>query len=213
MLRPTLVLALPLALALTTTACDDAFARAELEAARVELEAATRALRDAEERLAQATSELTAAREELAARARTPDPASLRRLGVVDDETEASTEDLAEAAAAAIQCPEVGRCTITRAFLSEAIANPAGLARQARVVPALRDGETYGFKLYGIRRGSLPKLLGLKNGDALTTVNGRSLASMDDAMTAYAELRDETELNLTVERKAELFALKITITD
>jgi general secretion pathway protein C len=211
----TLALALPFAL-VAATACDTG-ADNELAAARAELKAATEALRNAEERLTRATEELEAAREEFAANKRElPDPASLRPLprSADDiDESRTAAEDLSAAAAEAIKCPETGGCTVPRAFVNELMANPAGLARQARIVPAVKDGETVGFKLYGIRHDSMPKLFGLKNGDMITAVNEYALVSMDDALTAYTKLRDASELNLAIERKGAPFALKITITE
>jgi hypothetical protein len=45
-----------------------------------------------------------------------------------------------------------------------------------RMIPMLRDGVVEGYKLYGIRGGSVPKLAGFRNGDLVTAINGRSLA-------------------------------------
>ncbi|MGB1015100.1 MAG: type II secretion system protein GspC, partial [Nannocystaceae bacterium] len=72
----------------------------------------------------------------------------------------------------AINCDESGnQCTVERAFVEKLLKNPMALAKQARVIPSIKDGENRGFKFYGIRKGSLPRLLNLKNGDLLTSVN------------------------------------------
>ena len=55
-------------------------------------------------------------------------------------------------------------------------------ARSARVVPVFRDGEADGFKLYGIRSDSLFRTLGLRNGDHVRMINGRTLDSLDTVM-------------------------------
>ena len=111
----------------------------------------------------------------------------------------------------ALYCPEPERCSIPRAVIDEMLANPADFAKQARIIPSLRDGVARGFKLYGIRPDSLPKNLGFKNGDMVTSVNGLPLTGMDQAMTAYTQLRRVDKFVLELERKGELLRKEITI--
>ncbi len=111
----------------------------------------------------------------------------------------------------AIKCESEHVCTIERGWLEGILANPASLAKQARVMPSVKDGETRGFKFYGIRPGSLPKLLNLKNGDLVTSINGMELKSMDAAMALYTKLRRASNLSITVERKGETINKEITI--
>jgi general secretion pathway protein C len=111
----------------------------------------------------------------------------------------------------AIDCPSENQCTIERAFIEQLLANPAALTKQARVVPSMREGQTRGFKFYGIRNGSLPKMLGLKNGDLLTAVNGDDLDSMDKAMALYTKLRRASNLSVTIDRRGEVITKEITI--
>lgn len=115
-------------------------------------------------------------------------------------------------AAESISCDgEFNSCTVERAFVEKLLANPAQLAKQARIVPAVRDGETKGYKFYGIRPGSLPKLLGIKNGDLLTSVNGHQLESLDQAMDLYNKLRRASHLSVTIERKGQVVQKEIDI--
>jgi general secretion pathway protein C len=102
-------------------------------------------------------------------------------------------------------------CTIDKAFVEKLLANPAQLTRQARIVPAVRDGETKGYKFYGIRPGSLPKLLGMNNGDLLTSVNGHQLESLDQAMDLYNKLRRASHLSITIERQGETIQQEVDI--
>jgi general secretion pathway protein C len=111
----------------------------------------------------------------------------------------------------AINCPSEGLCVVERAFVEKLMANPALLAKQARVVPSVKDGETVGFKFYGIRRGSLPRLLGLRNGDLLTQVNGEDLTSMDKAMELYTKLRRASNLSITLQRKGKTISKEVQI--
>ncbi|MEM7158307.1 MAG: hypothetical protein AAF799_36040 [Myxococcota bacterium] len=127
------------------------------------------------------------------------------------------TDDTSELMAEGIRCEPMRDdqqpCSIDRALLDELLANPARLSKQARVVPRMRDGESDGFKLYGIRPGSLPKQLGLKNGDTVRMVNGRALLSIDDAMDAYMKLRKSKKLEFEIERKGKVFDLVIDIVE
>lgn len=110
----------------------------------------------------------------------------------------------------AIECKK-DHCTVEREFVDRLIQKPALLAKQARIVPAVRDGETRGFKFYGIRPGSLPKLLGVKNGDLLMAVNGIDLDSMDRAMSLYTKLRRANHLSVRIQRKGKIVTKEIQI--
>jgi general secretion pathway protein C len=102
-------------------------------------------------------------------------------------------------------------CTVDRKFVEALLANPRMLARQARLLPSVKDGETHGFRLSRVRRGTLPRLLGLKSGDTLLAVNGTNLDSMDQAISLYAKLRRASDLSLTVERKGKVFQKQLSI--
>jgi general secretion pathway protein C len=127
------------------------------------------------------------------------------------DEDAPKPAGMIEGAENAIKCESENSCTIERAWLEGVLSNPASLAKQARVMPSVKDGETRGFKFYGIRPGSLPKLLNIKNGDLITAVNGTELKSMDGAMSLYAKLRRANNLSVTIERKGESITKEITI--
>jgi type II secretion system protein C len=130
-----------------------------------------------------------------------------------DEKEEAKPEDdrSIPGAEEAINCPTEDTCTVERAFVEKLMANPALLAKQARIVPKQKDDEILGYKLYGIRRGSLPKLLGMKNGDMLTAVNGEELKSMDKAMGLYTKLRRASNLSVSIERKGKIITKEIQI--
>lgn len=117
-----------------------------------------------------------------------------------------------EGAEEAISCDDnFASCVVDKKFVEKLLANPAKLTRQARIVPAVRDGETKGYKFYGIRSGSLPKLLGMKNGDLLTSVNGHQLESLDQAMGLYTKLRRASHLSVTIERGGKAIQKEIEI--
>lgn len=109
-----------------------------------------------------------------------------------------------------IKC-ENDKCTVSAKAFEAVLAEPASMMRQARVVPAVRDGETQGFKFYGIRPGSVLKALGVKNGDMLIAVNGESMNSMDQAMAAYGKVKDAKELKLDMQRKGQPMTLVVVL--
>jgi general secretion pathway protein C len=116
-----------------------------------------------------------------------------------------------EGAREAIECDGKKTCTIDRAFVEKLMASPALLARQARLRPSRKDGVAQGFKIYGVMRGTLPKLLGLRSGDLLTSVNGSPLNSMDSAMRMYQQFRTASDLSLVIQRKGKEMELDYLI--
>lgn len=74
------------------------------------------------------------------------------------------------------------------------------LFRSARVVPAFRNGERTGLKLFAIRPGSVLANMGFKNGDELRSINGEALTSPEDA---FARLKKEHRFVIQLERHGE----------
>ena len=115
-----------------------------------------------------------------------------------------------EGAEAAVNC-DGDTCTVDRAFVDKILSNPSLLAKQARVVPSRRGNEVKGFKFYGIRPGSLPKLFGMSNGDMVTSINGSPLTSIDEAMGLYTKLRRASNLTVVLDRKGKSITKDISI--
>lgn len=106
-----------------------------------------------------------------------------------------------ETLAAFVRCETESRCKVEKAWFEAMMVNPAALAKQARLVPKLEGEKTLGIKLYGIRRGSLPKALELKNGDLVKSINGYPMGSMEKMLEAFTKLRRATTFTLEIERK------------
>jgi membrane-associated protease RseP (regulator of RpoE activity) len=107
----------------------------------------------------------------------------------------------------------LGSCEIQLAAILALLEDPSTIAKQARIVPATRDGVTRGFKLYGIRASSLPSQLGIQNGDLIVAVDGQTLDGMDAALTAFTKLPQLGTFTLTIERRGESKQLTIKIVD
>lgn len=111
----------------------------------------------------------------------------------------------------AIACANENACTVDRAFIDKLIANPSQLMTQARMFPVTKDGETAGFRVSGIRSGSLATMIGLQNGDVVSEVNGAKLGTIDDALGMYQKLRRASHLSVTVERGGSVINKEISI--
>jgi type II secretion system protein C len=116
-----------------------------------------------------------------------------------------------EGAEQAIDCANENSCTVDRAFVEKLLANPNQLMSQARMFPVTKDGETQGFRVSGIRKGSLAKLIGLENGDVVSEINGSKLGNIDDALAMYQKLRRANHLSVTVERGGAVINKEISI--
>ena len=111
----------------------------------------------------------------------------------------------------AIDCSSENSCTVDRAFIEKVVANPRQLMSQARMAPVTRDGEAAGFRVSGVRKGSLATMLGLKNGDIVSEINGQKLRGMDEAFAMYQKLRRASHLSVVVERGGAVITKEISI--
>ncbi|MCB9778251.1 MAG: PDZ domain-containing protein [Alphaproteobacteria bacterium] len=97
-------------------------------------------------------------------------------------------------------------------LVESALANPEKLAGQIRVAPHKdASGNVDGYRLSGIRRNSLFRKLGIKNGDIVHAVNGQPLTSMQAAMGAYESMQNDKNFSFDVTRrnKRETFEYEI----
>ncbi len=91
---------------------------------------------------------------------------------------------------------------VDASFIEKALENPEKLASQVRVAPHKgSDGQVDGYRMSGIRRNSLFKELGVKNGDIVHNVNGQELTSMASAMSAYESLQNDKNFTFEITRR------------
>lgn len=125
----------------------------------------------------------------------TPAPAPAGPPPVAKKAPEASPQEALRRIAKDLRC-QGDRCTLHRATLDEMLGHSELFAQSARLIPVLKDGQAQGFKVMGLRPGSLLGLLGLRNGDELREINGFDLSSPERALAAYTSLRSATELRV-----------------
>lgn len=110
----------------------------------------------------------------------------------------------------AIQCSGKGDCVVDRAFVEQLFSDPKLLMNQGGASPATTSDGAPGFKLRGVRKGTLPDLLGLENGDVITEVGGSPL-TMDVLPGLYGKLRHASHLEVTVDRKGARMTRQLEI--
>lgn len=111
----------------------------------------------------------------------------------------------------AVRCPAEDHCIVSRAVLDGLFNDPREIEAQAKIMPWVKGEQVLGFKLYGVRPGSLPKLLGLRNGDAVIAADGAALASMADALAVVQRLRTADSVDLEIERKGQRQRLRVDL--
>ncbi|WP_428266106.1 type II secretion system protein GspC [Haliangium sp.] len=100
---------------------------------------------------------------------------------------------------------------VDRTLVDKLLANPMSVARGARIVPSVKDGQANGFKLYAIRPSSVYAKLGLRNGDTISSVNGFDLSSPDKALEVYTKVREASNLSVSVIRRGKPMQLNYNI--
>jgi general secretion pathway protein C len=81
--------------------------------------------------------------------------------------------------------------------------NMGEIMKQARLVPAGKDGQVEGFRVVMIRPRSLLWNLGLKRGDVIREVNGISLDNAEKALQVYQQLKEAQKISIVLQREDE----------
>lgn len=103
-----------------------------------------------------------------------------------------------------------GRYAVPRSLLTGL--DPGALAAMGRSqVHRGRGGEPDGYRLAGLRKGTLPERLGLQNGDVVHAVADRPLTSAAEAMAAFGALQGRDELCVDLTRRGARSRLCYTL--
>lgn len=100
---------------------------------------------------------------------------------------------------------------VNESELNTALDNLPLLLTQARAVPYFKEGKSVGLRLFAIKTGSLYDKIGLKNGDILSSINGKNLGDFSQAMKLFEQLREERNLTLELERNRKPVTYYYTI--
>ena len=100
---------------------------------------------------------------------------------------------------------------INRQMLDEQLQDLTQLGMQARVIPNYRNGKYEGFKLVGVRPGSLYRAIGIRSGDIVRSINGKAINSPNKAMELFSEFKSANSLSLEVERRGQIETIQYSI--
>lgn len=85
------------------------------------------------------------------------------------------------------------------------------LSRSARIVPEIRDGKAFGFRLYSVRPDGPFAKIGMSNGDVISSINGLEISSPEKALEVYAKLKSASHLAVGLERNGQKISKDYTI--
>jgi general secretion pathway protein C len=94
--------------------------------------------------------------------------------------------------------------SLNRSQIEASFKNINNLMKQVRVRPHFTNGKPDGLRLTQIKPNSIFHKMGIKNGDVVTGVNGNIIASVDDALTLYQNLRSSSSIQLQLKRRGRM---------
>ena len=96
-----------------------------------------------------------------------------------------------------------GRFRVNRGMVDSARANMGALLQSARMIPQMENGQTVGFRLVGMQRGSLLEQLGLRLGDIVVEINQVKLDSPEKALQIFQQVREANNISLGLIRNGQ----------
>jgi len=136
-----------------------------------------------------------------------------RELLLLEDQVAASLPATRRAATAAPATPTAaqggvvdlgeGRFRVDRGMVDSARANMGALLQSARMIPHMENGQTTGFRLVGMQRGSLLEQLGLRLGDVVVEINQVRLDSPEKALQVFQQVREANNISLGLIRNGQ----------
>ncbi len=103
------------------------------------------------------------------------------------------------------------RFTVDRATIERHLEDPASLSRQARIMPNYRDGEPNGLRLVGVTPNSFYSDLGIRSGDVIHSINGRTVTNQREAMEMLEAMGRGGEVKIEVERRGRMQEMEYNI--
>jgi general secretion pathway protein C len=115
----------------------------------------------------------------------------------------AVSQQPAAAAVTGVKMVSEDEYVVDRSEVDNALQNMSQLFTQIRAVPHFEGGESTGFRLFAIRRGSLFDKIGLKNGDIIRNINSQPMNDPTKALAMLEELRNVSDLTVQVTRNRQ----------
>jgi general secretion pathway protein C len=100
---------------------------------------------------------------------------------------------------------------ISRNLIQDSLNNLASVMSGVRVEPYFEGGKPDGFRVSRIQPGNLLTSMGFQNGDIVKTVNGRPIATAEDAMRLYGAMKDSPFFRVGIIRNNRPATLQIRV--
>lgn len=114
-----------------------------------------------------------------------------------------------------VDCSETP-CSVNRAVFFGVRGAPSPLMKQVRVVPTTSEGgEQVGFKVFGVRQNTAPRMVGFESGDLLLGVNGIALTATPSSLAVALtdEVRTANALKIEFKRGGEAKTVEVKLHD
>jgi general secretion pathway protein C len=115
----------------------------------------------------------------------------------------AKDDPFAAELASGIQKLGENKYELKRNTLESVLGNMALLSRSARIVPEMKDGKAAGFRFFAVRPDGPFAMIGVQNGDIISSINGLEITSPEKALEVYAKLKSASHLSLGMERNGQ----------
>jgi general secretion pathway protein C len=92
---------------------------------------------------------------------------------------------------------------VQRGTVDSLLNNISALSRAARIVPEMKDGRAAGFRLFSVRPDGPFAVIGLQNGDVISSINGLEMNSPDQALMVYTKLKSAAHLSVGLDRNGQ----------
>lgn len=91
------------------------------------------------------------------------------------------------------------------------LTNPASITDYVRISPVRKNGKLSGYRVNPGKNRELFKQVGLEANDLAVSLNGYDLTDTRQAMEVAKQLKDLTEMSLTVERDGQLHSIYLSM--
>lgn len=94
--------------------------------------------------------------------------------------------------------------TLQRSQIKKDTKNINSFRQQVRMRPHFSNGKPDGLRFTQIKPNSIFHKMGIKNGDVITSVNGNTIESQNDALKLYQSLQSSTNVKLQLKRRGRM---------
>lgn len=121
----------------------------------------------------------------------------------IEEDRASRTEKQAPGPKPSATVEKEGTVVVSKSDVEDSFKNVHELLSQVRVRPHFRDGRPDGLAISSIKAGSFFAKLGLRNGDVVQGVDGKSIKSPDDVLDIYTKLKSASQVELQIRRRGK----------